>query len=64
MNTYSFPLGTDHDDYDATRVAADLRAQRGSARATGSSRSRRPHLADLLGFTTGRAASRGHRVAR
>jgi hypothetical protein len=48
MNTYAFPLGSDHLDYDATRVAADLRAQRGSG-ATSANRSRRHSFGALLG---------------
>lgn len=47
MNSYEFPLGTDHLDYDATRVAADLRAQRGSDSTTG--RARRQSVGTLLG---------------
>ena len=58
MNTYAFPLGTDHVDYDATRVAADLRAQRGPS-ATAASRTRRHSVGALLGAMIRHTAHQG-----
>ena len=62
MNSYEFPLGTDHLDYDATRVAADLRAQRGSS-STVTGRSRRHLFAAVLGFRHGHPAHRPQHMA-
>lgn len=64
MSTYSFPLGSDHDDYDAIRVNADLRALRGSGRVAGAHRGRLSHLVDLLSVTGSRHGSRTHHAAR
>lgn len=64
MSTYTFPLGTDHDDYDATRVNADLRALPGFRKATGAHHGRLPHLADLLSFAGSRHGSRAQRTPR